>query len=224
MIAMCWSGGKDSALALRLLLENPDTRPVVLVTTCTEDYDRISMHGVRRALLHEQAESIGIPLREVFIPAKANNAIYEARMGEAFEALKRDLSVTEVAFGDIFLEDLKVYRENQMAAYGLTCRFPIWKELTQQLLAEFIGLGFRAVTTCIDPRALDPSFVGRELNAEFAADLPNTVDPCGENGEFHTFVFDGPIFSSPVNFSLGETVERDSFYFRDLVPIEPPKT
>jgi uncharacterized protein (TIGR00290 family) len=216
-ILFCWSGGKDSALALHTLLQQNDVRIAALLTTVTEGYNRISMHGVRRELLQQQAESLCLPLHEVFIPPKCGNPIYEARMEEAM-LLYFQQGIRRVAFGDIFLEDLRVYREQNLARVAMQALFPIWKRDTRELIREFRAAGFRAVAVCIDSKALDPSFVGRELAASFFADLPPGVDPCGENGEFHTFVFDGPIFTRPIDFTLGEVVQRDSFVFRDLLP------
>ncbi len=216
-ILFCWSGGKDSAMALHTLLKQRNIKIVALLTTVTEDYNRISMHGVRRELLHQQAQSIGLPLREVFIPSQCVNSVYETRMEAALRYFL-ETGVRKVAFGDIFLEDLRLYREKNLARLVMQAVFPIWKRDTRELITEFHAAKFRAITACIDPKLLDPSFAGRELDASFFADLPQNVDPCGENGEFHTFVFDGPIFARPVEFTLGETAHRDSFVFRDLVP------
>ena len=216
-ILFCWSGGKDSALALHTLLQQNDVCITSLLTTATEGYDRISMHGVRRELLHQQAESLRLPLHEVFIPPQCVNSIYEARMEEALLTFRKQ-GIRRVAFGDIFLEDLRLYREKNLARVEMQALFPIWKRDTRELIREFHAAGFRSVAVCIDSKVLDPSFAGRELDKSFFADLPASVDPCGENGEFHTFVFDGPIFSHPVGFTLGELVQRDSFVFRDLLP------
>jgi uncharacterized protein (TIGR00290 family) len=216
-VLFCWSGGKDSAMALHALLSAHDCRVTALLTTVTEEYDRISMHGVRRALLERQAASLGLPLHAVLIPPQCINATYEARMKDAL-AQYFALGVRRVAFGDIFLEDLRVYREKNLAQVGMQALFPIWKRDTSELAREFVRLGFRAITVCVDPRVLDASFAGRELDASFFADLPPGVDPCGENGEFHTFVFDGPIFRTPIAFRVGEKVLRDGFCFCDLLP------
>jgi len=228
-ILFCWSGGKDSAMALHALLLQSDVRVVALLTTVTEGRvpgfvlanpgsteDRISMHGVRRELLRQQAESIGLPLHEVVIPPQCVNPIYEARMEEAVLSHYTQ-GVRRVAFGDIFLEDLRLYREKNLARAQMTALFPIWKRDTRELAAHFIASGFRAVAVCIDPAKLDPSFAGRELDASFFRDLPPTVDPCGENGEFHTFVFAGPIFHKPINIRKGQVVHRDGFVFCDLL-------
>jgi uncharacterized protein (TIGR00290 family) len=222
-ILFCWSGGKDSAMALRALLPRRDLRVVALLTTVTEGYERISMHGVRRALLEWQADSIGLPLHEVRIPPQCVNAIYEARMKEALEQHYQN-GVRKVAFGDIFLEDLRAYREKNLARMGMTAVFPIWKRDTHELIREFHAARFRSIAVCIDPRALDRSFAGRELDDSFFRDLPATVDPCGENGEFHTFVFAGPLFRESLAVRRGEVVERDSFVFCDLLPSQERAT
>ncbi len=216
-ILMCWSGGKDSAMALDALRKAGRHRVAALLTTVTEGYERVSMHGVRRELLAAQANALGLPLDEVRIPPECVNPVYEARM-EA--ALRRHLTngVRRVAFGDIFLEDLRAYRERNLARVAMEAVFPIWKRDTRELFREFLANGFRAVVVCVDRKALDRSFVGRFLDESFLGDLPPGADPCGENGEFHTFVFDGPIFREPVRFTVGPTVERDGFVFTDLIP------
>ncbi len=216
-ILFCWSGGKDSAMALYTLLQQEDVHVTALLTTVTEGYERIAMHGVRRELLQRQAESIGLPLHEVRIPPQCVNPIYEARMEEAMRA-HYSQGVRKVAFGDIFLEDLRVYRENNLARIGMTALFPIWKRDTRELVRFFRAQRFRAVAACIDSKILDPSFAGRELDESFFRDLPPHADPCGENGEFHTFVFDGPIFHFPIPVRTGEVVNRDGFVFCDLLP------
>jgi uncharacterized protein (TIGR00290 family) len=214
-ILFCWSGGKDSAMALQVLLHRDDVEIAALLTTVTETYNRISMHGVRRELLHQQARSIGLPLHEVLIPPQCVNPIYEARMEEALR-IYLDQDVRKVAFGDIFLEDLRAYREKNLARIGMTALFPIWKRDTRELVREFQANKFRAIAVCVDPKAIAPSFAGRELDDSFFRDLPAHADPCGENGEFHTFVFDGPIFKSPIQVRTGEVVNRDGFIFCDL--------
>ena len=216
-ILFCWSGGKDSAMALYTLQQQEEYRVTALLTTVTEGYDRISMHGVRRELLQRQAESIGLPLHEVFIPPQCVNPIYEARMEEALR-FHYNQGVRKVAFGDIFLEDLRVYREKNLARIGMTALFPIWKSDTRELIQFFHAQGFRSVAACIDGKVLDRRFAGRELDAAFFEELPPEVDPCGEKGEFHTFVFDGPIFRVPLSIRTGEVVARDSFLFCDLLP------
>ncbi len=174
------------------------------------------MHGVRRELLEKQAQSIGLPLHEVRIPPQCVNSIYEARMEEALRAHYVN-GVRTVAFGDIFLEDLRAWREKNLARVGMTALFPIWKRDTRELIRHFHALRFRSIAVCVDGKVLDPSFAGRELDESFFRDLPSQVDPCGENGEFHTFVFDGPIFRRPIPVRTGEVVQRDSFVFCDLL-------
>jgi uncharacterized protein (TIGR00290 family) len=217
-ILFCWSGGKDSAMALHTLLTQKQYRVTSLLTTVTEGYERISMHGVRCELLRQQAKSIGLPLHEVRIPPSCSNAIYEARMEEAL-ATHFAKGVRTVAFGDIFLEDLRAYREKNLARVGMTALFPIWKRDTRELIQFFHAQGFRSVAVCIDGKLLARRFAGRELDDAFFAELPPGVDFCGENGEFHTFVFEGPIFQSPLRVRTGEIVERDSFVFCDLLPM-----
>lgn len=215
-ILFCWSGGKDSAMALHTLLQREDVRVTALLTTVTEGYERISMHGVRRELLERQAHSIGLVLHEVRIPPRCVDPIYEARMEEALR-VHYENGVRKVAFGDIFLEDLRAYREKNLARIDMTALFPIWKRDTWELIHTFHANQFRAVAVCVDPEVLDPSFAGRELDESFFHDLPQEADPCGENGEFHTFVFDGPIFRFPINVRTGEIVHRDGFVFCDLL-------
>ena len=204
-------------MALHCLLRGAAFEVAGLLTTVTEGYERISMHGVRRELLQQQAASIGLPLEEVRIPPHCPNSIYELRMEEAMLRY-RDRGVLHVGFGDIFLRDLRAYREENLARAGMSAIFPLWDVDTRELAGRFVTDGFRARTACIDPRKLDRSFAGRELDADFFRDLPVEVDPCGENGEFHTFVFSGPIFRSPVRVVTGQIVERDSFVFCDLLP------
>ena len=216
-VVFSWSGGKDSAMALHCLLRDPRYKVVSLLTTVTEGFDRISMHGVRRELLHLQAESIGLPVAEVGIPPQCVNPIYEARMAEAVLGF-RDRGIKHFAFGDIFLRDLREYREKKLIRENMSALFPLWDVDTRELASRFVRDGFRAYAACIDPSKLDKSFAGRELDAQFFRDLPTGVDPCGENGEFHTFVFDGPIFRAPLLVHTGQVVERDSFIFCDLLP------
>jgi uncharacterized protein (TIGR00290 family) len=216
--ALSWSGGKDSALAL-WTLRRRQLEPEALATTVTETYERISMHGVRRELLARQAEALGIPLVEVVIPPSCINDIYDARMAEAFA--DAPLSAVEaVAFGDLFLEEVRAYREERLAAAGKGGLFPLWGHDTAALAREFLDAGFEATLVCVDPCALDPAFCGRRYDERLLADLPSGVDPCGENGEFHTFVSAGPIFTEPIACECGEIVERDGFVFCDLTPRE----
>ena len=212
--ALSWSGGKDSALAL-WSLRRRQLEPEALITTVTETYERISMHGVRRELLARQAEALGIPLVEVVIPPSCVNEIYEARMSEAFAAAPLS-GVEMVAFGDLFLEDVRAYREGRLAAADKRGLFPLWGQDTAALAREFIDVGFEATLVCVDPRALDPVFCGRRYDERLLTELPHGVDPCGENGEFHTFVSAGPIFTEPIACERGEIVERDGFVFCDL--------
>jgi len=217
---MSWSGGKDSALALEQVRREGRYDVVALLTTVTEDYQRISMHGVRQALLEKQAERIGLPLAIVAIPQAADNESYEARMAEALERYK-DQGVDTVIFGDLFLADVRAYREKQLARVGMDAVFPLWGRPTTEIVRDLIARGYRAITTCVDGDVLDKRFVGRTLDADFFNALPNGVDPCGENGEFHSFVYDGPLFSAPISFEIGEIVRRDHrFYFCDLIEKE----
>jgi uncharacterized protein (TIGR00290 family) len=215
-VLLSWSGGKDSTLALRVL-KSRGYLVSALLTTVTEGYDRVSMHGVRRALLRQQASSLGIPLEEVWIPRNSSNAIYERRMKAALEKyLAR--GVKRVAFGDLFLEDVRAYREKRLAEVAMEGVFPIWHRDTHRLARQFLTLGFRAVTCCTDPKRLSRGLCGVPYDSEFLDRIPKDVDPCGENGEFHTFVFDGPLFRRPVRFDVGKVVLRRGFYFADLVP------
>jgi uncharacterized protein (TIGR00290 family) len=214
---MSWSGGKDSCIALHELRQSPGYSVAALITTVTRDYDRISMHGVRRVLLERQAASLGLPLHEVFINKDATNQEYEAKMEEALSPY-RERGIRWVAFGDLFLEDIRAYRDQFLARQNMRALYPVWGRDTTRFIREFIGLGFKAVVTCVDGKVLDSSFAGMMIDEDFLSALPTHVDPCGENGEFHTFVFDGPIFKEAVRLSVGEKVERDSFCFCDLLP------
>jgi uncharacterized protein (TIGR00290 family) len=214
-----WSGGKDSALALYETLKNKEYQVVSLLTTVTEDYDRISMHGVRRSLLERQAESIGLPLHQVLIPKDCSNEIYAAKMTEALNKFKPK-GVETVAFGDIFLEDVRKYREDNLAKLNMKAVFPIWGRDSAELVHTFIALGFKSVVSCIDTKVLDEKFLGRQIDEDFINELPPGIDPSGENGEFHSFAYDGPIFRKRIGCHPGEKVRRDSFYFCDLIPTE----
>lgn len=213
--ALSWSGGKDSALTL-WALRGQGVEPEALITTVTDAYDRISMHGVRRELLLRQADAVSIPLVEVRIPPACVNEVYEARMAEAFTSAPLS-NVEAVAFGDLFLEDIRAYREARLAAGGRRGLFPLWGRDTDVLAREFIAAGFQAYIVCLDPRVLDASFVGRPYDKRLLDDLPPDVDPCGENGEFHTFVHAGPIFSEPIACETGEVLEREGFVFCDVL-------
>ncbi len=216
-VLMSWSGGKDSCIALYEIQRAQNYRVAALLTTLTRDYDRISMHGVRRALLERQATSLRLPLHQVFISKDATNGEYEKKMGEAF-SVYREQGIDSIVFGDLFLEDIRAYREQFLARHNMHGLFPVWKRDTSSFIKEFIELGFKAVVTCVNSKVLDQSFAGRIIDETFLSSLPPHVDPCGENGEFHSFVFDGPIFTEAVRFSIGVTVSRNSFWFRDLLP------
>jgi uncharacterized protein (TIGR00290 family) len=215
-VLMSWSGGKDSCLALWEMQRDTGLRVEALLTTVTRDYERISMHGVRCELLQRQAASLGLPLYQMQISKGAGNDEYVSEMGRAL-AHHHALGITHVAFGDLFLEDIRAYRQKLLAVHGMTGLYPLWGRDTHKLIREFIALGFRTAVVCVDPAKLDPRFVGRVIDERFLEELPQDVDPCGENGEFHTFVFDGPSFAEPVAFSFGEIVCRDSFWFCDLL-------
>jgi len=214
---MGWSGGKDSALALHALSADTRFHVDALVTTVTDGYDRISMHGVRRSLLALQGDAIGLPLSEAHIPPGASNVVYETAWAAALRP-HYERGVRQVAFGDLFLTDIRAYRERQLAELGMTGLFPVWGRDTTALAREFIDEGFEAVLVCVDPTKLDPSFAGRAFDDALLADLPSSVDPCGENGEFHTFVTNGPIFRRSVPCITGDVVQREGFVFCDLLP------
>lgn len=216
-VVMSWSGGKDSCIALYEIQKAGEYHVAALLTTLTREYDRISMHGVRRVLLERQAASLRLPLHQVFISKNANNDEYELRIGEAFSAYRQQ-RIDSIVFGDLFLEDIRSYREQFLARHNMRGLFPVWQRDTTSFIKEFVELGFKAVVTCVDSRMLDQSFAGRIIDEEFISSLPPDVDPCGENGEFHSFVVDGPIFAEPVGFSRGETISRNSFWFCDLLP------
>ena len=202
-----WSSGKDSALALYKVLRNSDFEITCLLTSVNQEFQRISMHGVRVELLEQQAESIGIPLEIMQIPEMPTMEVYENVMTETLTKLKNQ-GVSHSIFGDILLQDLRKYREDQLSKMDLEAVFPLWEIPTIDLIQEFIGLGFKTIVVCVNERFLDKSFVGRIIDQDFINDLPENVDVCGENGEFHTFTFDGPIFSKPINFEIGEIVYR----------------
>jgi uncharacterized protein (TIGR00290 family) len=214
--AVAWSGGKDSAFALYRLQQDPAYRVAALLTTLTEGYGRISMHGVREELLNAQAAALGLPVYPAWIPPRADNQTYEAAMGRAIERMKGD-GIRAIAFGDLFLEDIRAYREKMLAGSGVEPVFPVWGEDTAALARAVIEAGFRATLCCVDPRSVPPEFAGREYDASLLAELPPGVDPCGENGEFHTFVWNAPNFSRPLPVTAGERVERDGFWFADLM-------
>jgi uncharacterized protein (TIGR00290 family) len=214
-----WSGGKDSTMALYEILKNNHYKVVSLLTTITKDYDRISMHGVRRPLVEQQAKSLNIPLYQVLIPKDCSNEIYAAKMAEALNKFKQE-GVETVAFGDIFLEDVRKYREENLDKLNMKGIFPIWGRDSAELAHSFIALGFKSVISCIDTKVMDKKFLGRQFDEAFLAELPPKIDPSGENGEFHSFVYDGPIFKQGIGYKHGEMVLRDSFHFCDLIPAD----
>ena len=234
---MNWSGGKDSALALYKAMHDDSLNIDCLLTNVNSVYDRISMHGVRRSLLQLQAEAIGLPLHTIELPEEPTMSEYEIAMFKKITEFKNE-GYGRSVFGDIFLEDLKIYREQLLSKVGIDCIFPLWKKDTKDLLLEFLELGFKTIVVCVNEQFLDKSFCGRIIDKNFINDLPPTVDVCGENGEFHTFVFDGPLFKQPINFVKGEITCRKykapqkqsdncfkpsdgndyGFYFCDLLP------
>jgi uncharacterized protein (TIGR00290 family) len=219
-VVLSWSGGKDSAMVAYHLLASQKYEIAALLTTVTEEYDRISMHGVRCELLERQAESLAIPLHKVMIPKDCPNEMYENRMNEAFSHFKAH-GLTKIAFGDLFLEDIRQYRDERLAQAGMTGLYPIWLRDTDELVRTFIGLGFKAKLACVDTQAIDASFAGREIDASLLQDLPRSADPCGEHGEYHSFVYAGPIFRKTIDCKAGETTMRSSrFNYCDIVSTE----
>jgi len=214
---IAWSSGKDSAWALHVLQQSGDVEIVGLLTTITETFDRVSMHGVRETLLEAQAEALGLPLHRVSIPTPCSDEVYDAAMRTALEQARAD-RVTQVVFGDVSLCDVRAYREARLREVDMVARFPLWMRDTASLAQEMIGGGLRAFLTCIDPRKVPREIAGRAYDETLLASLPESIDPCGENGEFHTFVWDGPMFARPIDVRLGDTVERDGFLFSDLLP------
>lgn len=202
-----WSGGKDSSLALYHILNEKKYDVSCLMTTVNSKFDRISMHGVRKELLYAQGESIGLPVKEIRLPEMPSMSEYDSIMKKVLTQLKKD-EITHSIFGDIFLEDLKQYREQKLSEVGLKGHFPLWKRDTKELVYEFLDLGFKTIVVCVKSELLGQEFAGRVIDKDFLKDLPPGVDPCGENGEFHTFVFDGPIFKKPIDFSIGEKVYK----------------
>jgi uncharacterized protein (TIGR00290 family) len=213
---LSWSSGKDSAWALHVLRQQSDIEVVGLLTTVNRLYQRIAIHAVRLELLRRQAEAVGLPLHIIELPYPCTNAEYEAAM-EKFIAEAKQQGIECMAFGDLFLEDIKEYREAKLSGTGITPLLPIWRRPTDKLAREMIASGLRAVVTCVDPRQLEASFAGREFNEQFLRDLPANIDPCGERGEFHTFAFDGPMFREPVPIEVGEITEREGFVYADLL-------
>ncbi len=215
---LSWSGGKDSALALHAVRQAGEYHIAAMITTVTEPYDRSSMHGIRGTLIEEQAASLGIPLEKVMLSPVSSNEEYDSRMQELLERHKAE-GVSAVVFGDIHLEDVRQYREKRLASIGMQGLFPLWGRDTFRLARGFLDRGFKAVVTCVDTGQLDKGFAGRPYDEDFLASLPEGVDPCGENGEFHSFVYDGPIFAGPIAHATGEIVLRDGrFCFCDILP------
>lgn len=216
-IIFSWSGGKDSALALQRIQNNPEFEVVSLITTITDGYDRISMHGIRLELLEEQVKQIGLPLYKINIPQQCSNEDYEEAMQKAMDHFLK-MGIKTVVFGDIFLEDVKNYRIKQLSRVGMEAIFPLWGEKTTDLAMQFLELGFRTIISCVDNRVIDRSFSGRIFDESFLNDLPEACDPCGENGEFHSFVFEGPVFSKPISIKKGEqTLRNDYFFYTDIL-------
>ena len=202
-------------MALHRVLKSKDFEIVCLLTTITDRFHRISMHGVREELLDAQAQSVGYPIEKVVIPYPCPNQVYEEKMSN-FLSVWKSKGVRHVIFGDLFLEDIRNYREHKLSQIGMTPVFPLWGEDTAELAREMLKVGFRAVVTCVDPKKMEPKFAGHLFDETFLRSIPPDVDPCGENGEFHTFVYDGPIFNQPISVKVGETVTRDGFTFTDL--------
>jgi uncharacterized protein (TIGR00290 family) len=215
---MSWSSGKDSTLALHVARQELNVDVSALLVTVNADADRVAMHAVRRSLLEAQSERLDIPLHVVEIPSQCPNDVYETRMATAMATATVD-GVEHVVFGDLFLADIRAYREQNLAGSGIEPLFPLWQRPTNALARHMLDAGIRAVLTCVDPKQLAPEFAGRPFDEALLADLPPSVDPCGENGEFHTFVYDGPGFASPIDVEVGDVVERDGFVFCDVRPV-----
>jgi uncharacterized protein (TIGR00290 family) len=213
-----WSSGKDSAYALHEARTRGIAQVMGAVTTLSEAYDRVAMHGVRSSLLDLQMAALRLPLQRVLLPSPCPNEIYEARFGEACERIKAQ-GVRHIVFGDLFLEDIRQYRERQLAALGMSAIFPLWQRDSAELARTMITSGLVAHLTCIDPKRLDRGFAGRRFDARLLGDLPGDVDPCGENGEFHTVVSAGPMFMAPIAVRVGAIVERDGFWFADVLAV-----
>lgn len=215
-VVMSWSGGKDSALALSELLRSSEIEVVGLLTTISLPYDRVTMHGVRRSLVQRQAERIGLPLYIVWLPPNPSNEVYDNLMGKAVFQLKLQ-GVEGIAFGDIWLEDVRTYREARLSEVGMASLFPLWGKPTEQIVSKFLSEGYSAIVVCVDTEVLPAEFCGCEVDKKFFASLPEGVDPCGERGEFHSFVTRAPFFSKPVEVKVGERVQKGRFVYCDLV-------
>ncbi len=220
---LSWSSGKDCAWALHTLRQSGEADVVGLLTTVNDVYDRVAMHGVRRSLLEAQAKAAGLPLWIVPIPSPCSNAQYEEAMGGAMTRARKG-GIEAVAFGDLFLEDIRAYREEKLAGTGIRPLFPLWGQPTSQLAHAMIAAGVRAYVTCVDPKQIPASFAGRLWDRFFLDELPAAADPCGENGEFHTFVCEGPMFQTAILTQLGTVAEREGFVFADLLPLLPSST
>ncbi len=216
-VLVSWSSGKDCAWALHLLRRQPGIEIVGLLTTINAEFDRVAMHGTRRSILEAQAAAAGLPLWSIPLPWPCSNEVYEQRMAEACSRAV-DEKIDAIAFGDLFLRDVREYREQQLKSTGIEPLFPLWDIPTDELARSMIAGGLCAKLVCVDSRQLDLSFAGRDFNAELLADLPSSIDPCGENGEFHSCVYDGPMFSGPVVLEPGEIVDRDGFVYADFTP------
>jgi uncharacterized protein (TIGR00290 family) len=216
-VLLSWSSGKDSAWTLHLLRQNPEVQVVALLTSFNAEANRVAMHAVRRALVETQAARIGIPLWAVDLPWPCSNVEYEDRMRAVCQRASTE-NITAVAFGDLFLQDIRDYRERQLQETGLEPLFPVWQIPTEQLGRHMIAAGLKAKITCVDPSKLEKGFAGRDYDLDLLRALPAGVDPCGENGEFHTFVYDAPVFASAIGVETGEIIERDGFVFADVVP------
>ncbi|MCK4428921.1 MAG: diphthine--ammonia ligase [Candidatus Aenigmarchaeota archaeon] len=215
-IIFSWGSGKDSVLSLYELRKTGKYETVALLTTISKEFNRVSFHGVPAILVEKQADSIGIPIDKIILTASSSVEEYASKLEETLLKYKKR-RIKKIVYGDIFLEDLREFRIKCLDKMGMEGIFPLWKRNTKELIETFINLGFKAITTSVDSKVLDKSFVGRMIDKNFLNDLPENVDPCGENGEFHTFVFDGPIFREKINFSIGKIVLRDSFYYCDLI-------
>jgi uncharacterized protein (TIGR00290 family) len=214
---IAWSSGKDSAWALHEVRRTGDYDIIGALTTVTDEFARVSMHGVREELLRAQLDAAGLPARILRIPYPCPNEVYERAMATAIAEAKAE-GVTHMIFGDLFLQDIRDYRERQLLGTGLEPLFPVWEIPTAQLARDMIAAGVKAKITCVDPAQVDRTFAGRDFDQALLDSLPSGVDPCGENGEFHTFVYDAPVFSSPIDVRMGEIVERDGFVFADVLP------
>lgn len=220
-VLLSWSSGKDSAWALYQLQQNPEVEVVGLLTTFNGEFDRSAIHGVRLELVRAQAEAAGLPLLEVALPWPCSNEQYEHLMSEAIDRAKREMAPDAVAFGDLFLEDIRQYREDRMSETGLDLMFPVWGIPTDELAGQMIEAGLQAYVTCLDPKKMPEALAGASFDGGFINRLPETIDPCGENGEFHTFAWNGPMFEKPVAVLQGETVKRDGFIYTDLISVPP---